>query len=268
MAGYEMDAAPEELFMNTFIDNLRSEKTRLWIKTIVLSILLGFFAICTAVLSILYGTQTCPVSSSAVVPTMTASPEPTTVPSTVWTSVTVLETASADPDDDQMETDTLTTTEFRTIILTFTAATTATTTATKTSVSTKTVTVSGYPGPRTCQSGMTIVGQRLIDQDSDYYTKLMNFIMRNQPNSAHKVDDDEGFKKLAINSLWRCAVITSITTLPPPRHKMPNGPGAASISTIESIIKPAEATGGSGKTKCIECDGYECCCIPIPCVVM
>lgn len=49
---------------------------------------------------------------------------------------------------------------------------------------------------------------------------------------------------------------------------MPNGPGAASISTIESIIKPAEATGGSAKSKCIECDGYECCCIPIPCVVM
>lgn len=55
MAGYEMDAAPEHLFMNTFIDNLRSEKTRLWIKTIVLSFLLGLFAICTAVLSILYG---------------------------------------------------------------------------------------------------------------------------------------------------------------------------------------------------------------------
>ncbi|KAI7784429.1 hypothetical protein LA080_009928 [Diaporthe eres] len=52
------------------------------------------------------------------------------------------------------------------------------------------------------------------------------------------------------------------------QDKMPNGPGAASISTIESIIKPAEATGGSGKSKCIECDGYECCCIPIPCVVM
>ncbi|KAL1853507.1 hypothetical protein Daus18300_011788 [Diaporthe australafricana] len=49
---------------------------------------------------------------------------------------------------------------------------------------------------------------------------------------------------------------------------MPNGPGAASISTIESIIKPAEASGGSGKSKCIECDGYECCCIPIPCVVI
>lgn len=53
---------------------------------------------------------------------------------------------------------------------------------------------------------------------------------------------------------------------------MPNGPGSAAISTIESILKPAEATGhGSapgGKTKCIECDGYECCCIPIPCVVM
>ncbi|KAK7995791.1 hypothetical protein PG991_015258 [Apiospora marii] len=45
-----------------------------------------------------------------------------------------------------------------------------------------------------------------------------------------------------------------------------NGPGSAASSTIESIInKPAD---GSGKTKCIECDGYECCCIPIPCTVM
>ncbi|KUI56156.1 hypothetical protein VP1G_10768 [Cytospora mali] len=50
---------------------------------------------------------------------------------------------------------------------------------------------------------------------------------------------------------------------------MPNGPAAASISTIESILKPAEATGGQpGKSKCIECDGYECCCIPIPCIVI
>ncbi|KUI73318.1 hypothetical protein VM1G_11913 [Cytospora mali] len=39
---------------------------------------------------------------------------------------------------------------------------------------------------------------------------------------------------------------------------MPNGPAAASISTIESILKPAEATGGQpGKAKCIECDGYD-----------
>ncbi|KAK8112512.1 hypothetical protein PG984_013038 [Apiospora sp. TS-2023a] len=45
-----------------------------------------------------------------------------------------------------------------------------------------------------------------------------------------------------------------------------NGPGSAASSTIESIInKPAN---GSSKTKCIECDGYECCCIPIPCTVM
>ncbi|ORY58444.1 uncharacterized protein BCR38DRAFT_460797 [Pseudomassariella vexata] len=45
-----------------------------------------------------------------------------------------------------------------------------------------------------------------------------------------------------------------------------NGPGSAASSTIESFVKPAAATGG--KTKCIECDGYECCCIPIPCTVM
>ncbi|KAK8030163.1 hypothetical protein PG993_011454 [Apiospora rasikravindrae] len=43
-----------------------------------------------------------------------------------------------------------------------------------------------------------------------------------------------------------------------------NGPGSAASSTIESIVnKPA-----GEKTKCIECDGYECCCIPIPCTVM
>ncbi|OTA98651.1 hypothetical protein M426DRAFT_325814 [Hypoxylon sp. CI-4A] len=43
-----------------------------------------------------------------------------------------------------------------------------------------------------------------------------------------------------------------------------NGPGSAASSTIESILKPAEATGG--KTKCIDCGDYECCCIP--CTVM
>ncbi|KAF8850114.1 hypothetical protein BDZ45DRAFT_603299 [Acephala macrosclerotiorum] len=45
-----------------------------------------------------------------------------------------------------------------------------------------------------------------------------------------------------------------------------NGPGSSAASTISSIVKPE--TGASGKTKCIECDGYECCCIPIPCTVM
>lgn len=50
---------------------------------------------------------------------------------------------------------------------------------------------------------------------------------------------------------------------------MPNGPASSSISIAESIIKPAGATGGQpGSSKCIECDGYDCCCIPIPCVVM
>lgn len=45
-----------------------------------------------------------------------------------------------------------------------------------------------------------------------------------------------------------------------------NGPGSAATSVVESIIKPAEAAGG--RTRCIECDGYQCCCIPIPCTVM
>ncbi|KAM7200004.1 hypothetical protein V8F33_004178 [Rhypophila sp. PSN 637] len=45
-----------------------------------------------------------------------------------------------------------------------------------------------------------------------------------------------------------------------------NGPGSAATSIAESIIKPSEATGG--KAKCFECDGVECCCIPIPCTIM
>ncbi|PVH74081.1 hypothetical protein DL98DRAFT_519494 [Cadophora sp. DSE1049] len=46
-----------------------------------------------------------------------------------------------------------------------------------------------------------------------------------------------------------------------------NGPGSAASSTISSIVKGGEGSA-AGKTKCIECDGYECCCIPIPCTVM
>ncbi|KAK3940457.1 hypothetical protein QBC46DRAFT_125939 [Diplogelasinospora grovesii] len=42
-----------------------------------------------------------------------------------------------------------------------------------------------------------------------------------------------------------------------------NGPGSAATSIAESLVKPA-----APKTKCIECNGYECCCIPIPCTVM
>ena len=44
-----------------------------------------------------------------------------------------------------------------------------------------------------------------------------------------------------------------------------NGPGSAATSIAESVVKPAD---GSGKTKCLSCDGYDCCCIPIPCTVM
>ncbi|KIN01143.1 hypothetical protein OIDMADRAFT_122295 [Oidiodendron maius Zn] len=45
-----------------------------------------------------------------------------------------------------------------------------------------------------------------------------------------------------------------------------NGPGSSASSTISSLVKPESGT--AGKTKCIECDGFECCCIPIPCTVM
>ncbi|OWP01591.1 hypothetical protein B2J93_2107 [Marssonina coronariae] len=41
-----------------------------------------------------------------------------------------------------------------------------------------------------------------------------------------------------------------------------NGPGSAAASTVGSLVKGEGAA--AGKTRCIECDGYECCCIPIP----
>lgn len=40
-----------------------------------------------------------------------------------------------------------------------------------------------------------------------------------------------------------------------------NAPGSAATSIAESIVK-----GDGPGTKCIECDGYQCCCIP--CTVM
>lgn len=40
-----------------------------------------------------------------------------------------------------------------------------------------------------------------------------------------------------------------------------SGPGSSATSIAESIVKPE----GQG-TKCIECDGFDCCCIP--CTVM
>ncbi|KAG9243739.1 hypothetical protein BJ878DRAFT_422950 [Calycina marina] len=45
-----------------------------------------------------------------------------------------------------------------------------------------------------------------------------------------------------------------------------NGPGSVATSIVSGIVKPE--SGAAGKTRCIECDGYECCCIPIPCTVM
>ncbi|KAI1486508.1 hypothetical protein F5X96DRAFT_673570 [Biscogniauxia mediterranea] len=37
-----------------------------------------------------------------------------------------------------------------------------------------------------------------------------------------------------------------------------NGPGSAASSTFEKIVQP----GGGGKSKCIDCGEFECCCIP------
>ncbi|RCI16074.1 hypothetical protein L249_3067 [Ophiocordyceps polyrhachis-furcata BCC 54312] len=41
------------------------------------------------------------------------------------------------------------------------------------------------------------------------------------------------------------------------------GPGSAASSVAESIVKPVK-----DKTPCIDCGDFECCCIPIPCVVI
>lgn len=43
-------------------------------------------------------------------------------------------------------------------------------------------------------------------------------------------------------------------------------PGGAIAAAVQSIAKPEGNVGE--KTSCIQCDGYECCCIPIPCTVM
>lgn len=51
----EMDPIPDRLFISTTLDDLRQQKTRLWVKALILSILLGIFAISTAVLAVLYG---------------------------------------------------------------------------------------------------------------------------------------------------------------------------------------------------------------------
>ncbi|RDA86941.1 hypothetical protein CP532_1867 [Ophiocordyceps camponoti-leonardi (nom. inval.)] len=42
-----------------------------------------------------------------------------------------------------------------------------------------------------------------------------------------------------------------------------SGPGSAASSVAESIVKPVK-----DKTPCIDCGDFECCCIPIPCVVI
>ena len=51
----EMDSIPERLFVSTTLEDLRQQKVRLWVKSLILSVLLGVFAICTAVLAVLYG---------------------------------------------------------------------------------------------------------------------------------------------------------------------------------------------------------------------
>ncbi|ERT02434.1 hypothetical protein HMPREF1624_00732 [Sporothrix schenckii ATCC 58251] len=42
-------------------------------------------------------------------------------------------------------------------------------------------------------------------------------------------------------------------------------PGGAIAAAVQTIAKPEGGSVGE-KTSCIQCDGYECCCIPIPLV--
>lgn len=51
----------------------------------------------------------------------------------------------------------------------------------------------------------------------------------------------------------------SATTFSPVNFALPS-------SAASSIIKPAGID--PGKTKCIDCGDFECCCIPIPCTIM
>lgn len=50
-----MDSVPDQIFISTLIDDLRKQRNRLWAKTLILSLILGLFAICITVLAVLYG---------------------------------------------------------------------------------------------------------------------------------------------------------------------------------------------------------------------
>lgn len=113
-----MDSIPDRLLISTSIEELRQQKVRLWVKSVILSILLGIFAICTAVLAVLYGRMLCtssagiywtnnptatktyavaPVPTNALVthfPTATVTEIPTVTVTEGGTTVTVTKTAT------------------------------------------------------------------------------------------------------------------------------------------------------------------------------
>lgn len=65
--GYDldMDTIPDRLLVSHSIEELRQQKVRLWVKSLILSILVGVLAISTAVLAVLYG-QMSPTSIGSV----------------------------------------------------------------------------------------------------------------------------------------------------------------------------------------------------------
>lgn len=50
-----MDYVPDHLFISVLVEDLRKQKTRMWVRTLILSIILGLFAICALVFAVLYG---------------------------------------------------------------------------------------------------------------------------------------------------------------------------------------------------------------------
>ncbi|KUI61011.1 hypothetical protein VP1G_08194 [Cytospora mali] len=60
MAVYEMDPLPERMFMHAVIDDKRTDRTKSWVKNIILSLSLGAFAIGMVCLAVLYVAGTNP----------------------------------------------------------------------------------------------------------------------------------------------------------------------------------------------------------------
>lgn len=64
MAAYEMEPLPDRIAVHTVMDDKRTDRTRSWIKNVILSIALGAFAVGTVFLAVLYGMYYSPPTST------------------------------------------------------------------------------------------------------------------------------------------------------------------------------------------------------------